>query len=429
MKNCEKIICLVPTNRRAPSIEDLRRSYFTEHIDGAVTETPEAGGKCLGSPSETIQFVKERIETSAPEVMESGIEGDDIMVELQIDFRDIDNYFERVTIRACNHLLNDFLAVVMSLKMGLHILMSEIVPLCLLPNLGDSLARNPYLKSLLVIDIQLRYPPQTAFFPMVCTVLKHTRTVQRLQLIKEWPLPSADNRDLEEWNKALEMNNSLEYIDLSHNTFTLPSFERLSLSLSQKTRLKELRLLDCNIQDKQLDCIGHVLPRMKGLVLLEISWNGPFGSDGSSLSNFGQAISKLPCLERLNLSRCNIVSKNLALFTLHLPHLPQMKPLKVLDLSDNYNIDSTALRDLNEATYKSSTLQTLNWGNCKILNARKSMLFKSLEHSLKRNRPIVRLFTREPPSLSLWPLVLERFAKDADILFYCLGETVQFLQS
>jgi hypothetical protein len=429
MKNCETIICLVPTNKRAPSTEDLRRSYFTEQDmeeDDAVTETPEAGGKCLGSPSETIKFVKERIETSTPEVTESGIEGDGMMVELQIDFRDTDNYFERVTIRACNHLLNEFLAVVMSLKMGLHILMSEIAPLCLLPNLGDSLARNPYLKSLFVIDIQLRHPPQTVFFPMVCTVLKQTSTVQRLQLIKEWPLPSADNRDLEEWNKALEMNNSLEYIDLSHNTFTLPSFERVSLSLSQKTHLKELRLLDCNIQDKQLDCIGHVLPQMKGLVALEISWNGPFGSDGSSLSNFGQAISKLPCLEMLNLSHCNIVSKNLAPFTLH---LPEMKLLKVLDLSDNYNIDSTALPDLNEATYKSPTLQTLNLGNCKILNSRKSMSFKSLEHSLKRNRPIVKLFTRKPPSLSLWPLVLERFAKDADVLFYCLGETVQFLQS
>jgi hypothetical protein len=411
------MICLVPTNKRAPSIEDLRRSYFTEQDmeeDDAVTETPEAGGKCLGSPSETIKFVKKRIETSTPEVTESGIEGDDIMVELQIDFRDIDNYLERVTIRACSHLLNEFLAVAMSLKMGLHILMSEIVPLCFLPNLGDSLARNPYLKSL---------------FSDGMHVLKHTSTVQRLQLIKEWPLPSTDNRDFEEWNKALEMNNSLEYIDLSHNTLTLPSFERLSLSLSQKTSLKELRLLDCSIQDKQLDCIGHVLPQMKGLVVLEISWNGPFGSDGSSLSNFGQAISKLPCLEcleMLNLSHCNIVSKNLAPFTLH---LPQMKPLKVLDLSDNYNIDSTALRYLNEATHKSPTLQTLNLGNCKILNARKSMLFKSLEHSLKRNRPIVRLFTREPPSLSLWSLVLERFTKDADILFYCLGETVQFLQS
>ena len=353
--------------------------------------------------------------------------------------RDDIDFFEHFTIRSQQSFIKDFLCVVASLRIDLHVLMSEVLPSVLLPNLGEALGQNRYLKSLFVIDFQSRSPHlSTRLFQVTSTILKNTQSLKNLQLIEDhtsWS--NVDNEELEELLKALAANNSLVSLDLSHNNLTTGVLKRLGEALSVHTNLKHIKLQDCNILGRELNVISEYLLKVKGLVDLDLSWNGPFNfiDNTTALSQFGCILSKHTTLESIHLAHCDIAGNDLVLFS---NHIPKFKTLKELDISDNSYIDETVLLKLQNAISQSDTLENLSLCNYQILHANNGnnvnnnkgnkgccsrRLFASIDYYLKLNGFGVKSFVKKDlPSRNLLPFALEKFSQDPDILYYCLTQ-------
>ena len=171
-----------------------------------------------------------------------------------------------------------------------------------------------------------------------------------------------DDQGMKSLASALETNGSLEELDLSRNVaITGIGHMALGESLKRNRGLKTLNISFCCIDDQGMKSLASAL-EMNGS-LEELTLSGSRAVTGIGVMALGESLKRNRGLKRLNISHCDI--GDLGVKTLA-SALEMNGSLEELDLSWNVAITGIGLFALGESLKRNRGLKTLNISYCGI---------------------------------------------------------------
>ena len=154
---------------------------------------------------------------------------------------------------------------------------------------------------------------------------------------------------------ALEMNGSLEELDLSGNrAVTGIGHMALGESLKRNRGLKTLNISRCGVDDQGMMSLASALEMNGSLEELNLSWN--VSITGIGLMALGESLKRNRGLKTLNISYCSIDDQGMKSLA---SALEMNGSLEVLDLSGNRAVTGIGLMALGESLRRNRGLKTL----------------------------------------------------------------------
>ncbi|XP_020649486.3 leucine-rich repeat-containing protein 31 [Pogona vitticeps] len=166
-------------------------------------------------------------------------------------------------------------------------------------------------------------------------------------------------KDLAFLGDALETISHLEILDLSWNTGLGGSLSLLTAKIPKRSKLKTLKLTDCNLTSEDGESLAQVVNRVHNLEILDLSINKKIGY---SLKNIAQELKYVSGLKVLNLSMCGLKQDGLQWLDNALQHLLE---LRKLDVSCNKGIGG-GFQNVEAHLASLSNLEVLDLHQCSI---------------------------------------------------------------
>nr|XP_020649487.1 leucine-rich repeat-containing protein 31 isoform X2 [Pogona vitticeps] len=184
------------------------------------------------------------------------------------------------------------------------------------------------------------------------------------------------SRDVAELASMIHLLPELEEIDLSWNDFIGGALEPLPLQFKHLQELKVLQLSNCRLTAKDLAFLGDALETISHLEILDLSWNTGLGG---SLSLLTAKIPKGSKLKTLKLTDCNLTSEDGESLA---QVVNRVHNLEILDLSINKKIGCSLKNIAQELKYVSG-LKVLNLSMCGLKQDGLQWLDNALQHLLE----------------------------------------------
>ncbi|NWU44045.1 LRC31 protein, partial [Hylia prasina] len=153
--------------------------------------------------------------------------------------------------------------------------------------------------------------------------------------------------------EAFEIVSQLEELDLSWNSNIGGKLSLLTKKLQEGSKLKCLKITDCNLTAKDGESLAEILNMTPNLEVLDLSINK---SIGYSMKVIAQDLKNVPGLKELNLHMCGLKQDSLQGLDTALQHLAE---LRKLDISCNREIGGG---------FKASTAHLASLKNLEILD-------------------------------------------------------------
>ena len=225
------------------------------------------------------------------------------------------------------------------------------------------------LKSLLTLD--LRKDNLSNSVVHITEILRHSNCFKTLNI----SYCSVDDQGVKSLASALEMNSSLEELNLRENVaVTDIGHMTLGESLKRNRALKRLDVSHCGIGDQGVKSLASALEMNGSLEELNLSWNG--AGTGIGLMALGESLKRNRGLKTLNISRCGIDDQGMK----SLASVLEMNgSLEELNLSGNRAVTDIGLMALGESLKRNRGLKTLNLSHCRIDDQGMKSLASALE--------------------------------------------------
>ena len=174
---------------------------------------------------------------------------------------------------------------------------------------------------------------------------------------------------------ALEMNGSLEELDLSGNrVVTGIGHMALGESLKRNRGLKTLNISCCGMDDQSMISLASALEMNGSLEELDLTWNRAV--TGIGLMALGESLKRNRGLKTLNISHCGMDDQGMMSLA---SALEMNSSLEELDLSGNRVVTGIGHMALGESLKRNRGLKTLNISHCGIDDQGMMSLASALE--------------------------------------------------
>ena len=185
----------------------------------------------------------------------------------------------------------------------------------------------------------------------IAEILRHSNCFKTLH-ISECHL---DDQGVKSLASALEMNGSLEELNLSWNrAVTGIGFMALGESLKRNRGLKTLNISYCGIDDQGMKSLASALEMNGSLEELNLSWNRAV--TGIGFMALGESLKRNRGLKTLNISRCGIDDQGMMSLA---SALEMNGSLEELNLSRNVAVTGIGLMALGESLKRNRGLKSL----------------------------------------------------------------------
>jgi Ran GTPase-activating protein (RanGAP) involved in mRNA processing and transport len=200
------------------------------------------------------------------------------------------------------------------------------------------------------------------------SVLGSSKKIQKLQL-----RDLRDSREVITFFQSLQQNSSLEEISLRHSQINSKSASSISKFLSLHTKLKEVRLVDCQLLENSLELICEGLKNNKTVQRLYLVNTEIYSQHAVHLANMLQY--GAVCLRELHLGENELGDDGVAVLT---TGLLKNKSVRLLDLRSN-GISAEGCLSLQGLIVSSQYLESLRLANNEIGNFGVSALARGLQ--------------------------------------------------
>ena len=192
----------------------------------------------------------------------------------------------------------------------------------------------------------------------IAIILRHSKCLKTLNI----SYCGIDDQGMMSLASALEMNGSLEELNLSGNiTVTGIGHMALGESLKRNRGLKTLNISYCDIGDQGMKSIASALEMNGSLEELDLSRN--HAVTGVGLMALGESLKSNGALKTLNISYCDIDDQGMKSLA---SALEMNGSLEELDLSENDAVTGIGLTALGESLKRNRGLKTLDISYCSI---------------------------------------------------------------
>ena len=225
-------------------------------------------------------------------------------------------------------------------------------------------------KSILSLDLSINKGLDGGVVNIADT-LRHSNCLKALDISH----CGIDDQGMKSLASALEMNGSLEWLNLSENhSVTDIGLMALGESLKRNGELKTLNVSLCGIGDQGMKLLASAL-EMNGS-LEELNLIGNHSVTGSGVMALGESLKRNRVLQKLSISRCGIGDRDMKSLT---SALEMNGSLEELDLSWNHAVTGVGLMALGESLKSNGALKTLNISYCDIDDQGMKSLASALE--------------------------------------------------
>nr|XP_009295766.1 leucine-rich repeat-containing protein 31 [Danio rerio] len=162
--------------------------------------------------------------------------------------------------------------------------------------------------------------------------------------------------DITALSKALPLLSGLEELDLSNNKLSIKGMENLTSSFSATPRLKTLKLSMCGLGKDHLSALGQAFRFITALEHMDLSCNK---EAGGGLSTLAANLLLLTHLRSLDMHLCCLTKDDVLTLV---QVAPSLKELRELDLSSNKSVGDTLQNLLQSLPLSQMTKLPLN--NC-----------------------------------------------------------------
>ena len=213
------------------------------------------------------------------------------------------------------------------------------------------------LKSLLTLDLR---HDDLSNGVHIAEILRHSNCFKTLNI---WHC-NLDDQGMKSLASALEINSSLEELDLTWNwniTVTGIGYMALGESLKRNRGLKTLNISDCDIDDQGMKSLASALEMNGSLEELYLSWNRAVTCIG--LMALGESLKRNRGLKTLHISHCGIDDQGMKSLA---SALETNGSLEWLNLRENDAVTGIGLMALGESLKSNRGLKSLDISYCSI---------------------------------------------------------------
>ena len=222
------------------------------------------------------------------------------------------------------------------------------------------------LKPLLTLDLS-----KDNLSDGVVHILRHSNCFKTLNI----SYCGRDDQGMKSLASALEMNGSLEELNLTRNhAVTGIRLMALGESLKRNRGLKTLNISDCDIDDQGMKSLASALEMNGSLQMLDLSWNRAV--TGIGLMALGESLKRNKGLKTLDISYCSIDDQGMMSLA---SALEMNGSLEELNLSGNRVVTGIGHMALGESLKRNRGLKTLNISRCGIDDQGMMSLASALE--------------------------------------------------
>ena len=201
--------------------------------------------------------------------------------------------------------------------------------------------------------------------------LKRNKTLKTLNISS----CGIDDQGMKSLASALEMNGSLEEMNLSGNRVgTGIGYMALGESLKRNRGLKTLNISYCDIDEQCMKSLASAFEMNSSLAVLDLSWNNAV--TGIGLMALGESLKRNRGLKTLNISHCGIDDQGMKSLA---SALEMNGSLEELDLGWNDAVTGIGLTALGESLKRNRGLKSLNISYCSIDDQGVESLASALE--------------------------------------------------